>query len=186
MLKQKLAKSVLKLFGWKIEKEVELPEKCVFCIAPHTSNWDFFVGLFAYPAIGGKKKQFMIKKEWFAFPFGIFFKAVGGIPVDRSRRISTVDQLVEVCNNTDHFHLAITPEGTRKANPNWKKGFYHIAMGAGIPIMLIGIDYSRKCITAGKMFYPTGDIDKDMREIKLYYKDFKGKIPENFSIGDIE
>ena len=59
-------------------------------------------------------------------------------------------------------------------------------MGAGIPIMLIGIDYSRKCITATKMFYPTGDINKDMREIKLYYKDFKGKIPENFSIGDIE
>ena len=94
--------------------------------------------------------------------------------------------LIKIANESKIFHLAITPEGTRKANPNWKKGFYHIAIGANIPIMLIGIDYSKKCITATKMFYPTGDINKDMNEIKLYFKDFKGKNPENFSIGKIE
>ena len=182
MLKQKLAKSVLKLFGWKIEKEVELPEKCVFCIAPHTSNGDFVVGLLAYPAIGGKKKQFMIKKEWFAFPFGIFFKAVGGIPVDRSRRISTVDQLVEVCNNTDHFHLAITPEGTRKANPNWKRGFYYIAQKAKIQIALIYFDYKKKEIGIKKMFTPTDDAEADIAAIKEYYRGVSAKYPENFAI----
>ena len=87
--------------------------------------------------------------------------------------------------NSKQFHLAITPEGTRKANPNWKKGFYFIALKAQVPIMLIGIDYPTKTITSTKTIMPTGDIEKDMREIKLYFKDFHGKIPENFSIGTI-
>ena len=111
---------------------------------------------------------------------------MGGIAVDRGKRTSLVDQVIQIAKERKTFHLAITPEGTRKATPNWKKGFYHIAMGAGIPIMLIGIDYSKKCITATKMFHPTGDINKDINEIKLYYKDFKGKNPENFTIGKIE
>ena len=79
-----------------------------------------------------------------------------------------------------------TPEGTRKANPNWKKGFYYIAQGAGLPIILVAIDYEKKCITAEKVIHPSGDLDKDMREVKLYYKNFKGKYPENFSIGKVE
>jgi len=111
---------------------------------------------------------------------------MGGIAVDRSKRTSLVDQVIQIAKESKVFHLAITPEGTRKANPNWKKGFYHIAVGAGIPIMLIGIDYTKKCISATKMFEPTGDINKDMKEIKRYYKDFKGKIPANFSLGDID
>ena len=84
------------------------------------------------------------------------------------------------------FHLAITPEGTRKRNPNWKKGFYYIALKAQVPIVLIGIDYNTKTVTSTKAIMPSGDIEKDMREIKLYFKDFKGKHPENFSIGDVE
>lgn len=86
---------------------------------------------------------------------------------------------------SNQFHLAITPEGTRKANPNWKKGFYFIALKAQVPIMLIGIDYPTKTITSTKAIMPTGDIEKDMHEIKLYFKDFQGKNPENFSIGTI-
>ena len=78
------------------------------------------------------------------FPLGLFFKAVGGIPVDRSRKTSLVDQMVKHFNECKKFHLAITPEGTRKANPNWKKGFYYIALKAQIPIVLIGIDYSKR------------------------------------------
>ena len=127
----------------------------------------------------------MMKKEWFFFPLGLIFKAVGGIPVDRGRKTSLVDQMVHHFNECKKFHLTITPEGTRKANPNWKKGFYYIALGANIPIVLIGIDYEKKCITAGKYIIPSGDIDKDMREIKLYFKDFKGKHPENFALGEI-
>lgn len=182
MFKQKFSQAVLKLFGWKAVREVEIPEKCIFCIAPHTSNWDFFVGLFGYPAIGGTGKQFMIKKEWFRFPFNFFFKAIGGIPVDRSKRVSTVDQLVQVCNNTDHFHLGICPEATRSANPNWKRGFYYIAQKAGIPIALIYFDYKKKEAGLKKIFYPTGDAEADIAEIKEYYKDVTAKYPEKFAI----
>ena len=106
--------------------------------------------------------------------------------MNRDKRTSLVDQLIQIAKESKTFHLAITPEGTRKANPNWKKGFYHIAKGAGIPILLAGIDYSTKTITIGKEIHPGGDIEKDMREIKLYFKDFKGLHPENFSIGDVE
>lgn len=174
-----------KLLGWKTEVTIPDPDKYIICAAPHTSNWDLFIGKLFYGAIG-RETGFMMKKEWFFWPLGPFFKWMGGIPVDRGRRTSLVDQVIKIAKESKIFHLAITPEGTRKANPNWKKGFYHIAVGANIPIMLIGIDYTKKCISATKVFYPTGDIDKDMREIKLYYKDFKGKIPQNFSIGEID
>ena len=97
-----------------------------------------------------------------------------------------VDQVIKQVNASEKFHLAITPEGTRSPNPNWKKGFYYIALGANIPIVLIGIDYEKKCIKAGKYIIPSGDIDKDMREIKLYFKDFKGKHPHKFVLGDID
>ena len=105
--------------------------------------------------------------------------------MNRGRKSSLVDQMTEKFANSKHFHLAITPEGTRKANPNWKKGFYYIALKAQVPIMLIGIDYPSKTISSTKAVMPTGDIEKDMREIKLYFKNFKGKNPENFDLGNI-
>ena len=126
-----------------------------------------------------------MKKDWFFFPLGIIFRAMGGIPVDRSRKTSLVDQMAKHFQESKKFHLAITPEGTRKANPNWKKGFYYIALKANVPIVLIGIDYEKKVITETKAVIPTGDIDKDMREIKLYFRDFKGKNPENFDLGEL-
>lgn len=127
----------------------------------------------------------MMKKEWFFFPLGLIFKAVGGIPVDRSKKTSLVDQMAQQFAERKQFHLAITPEGTRKANPNWKKGFYYIALKAQVPIVLIGIDYPSKTISATKAIMPSGNIDADMKEIKLYYKDFKGRHPDMFTIGNI-
>lgn len=171
-----------KILGWEAIVSVPDYDKCVICAAPHTSNLDLFIGKLFYGTIGGKT-SFMMKKEWFFFPVGLLFKAVGGIPVDRGRKTSLVDQMVAVFKKRKKFHLAITPEGTRKPNPNWKKGFYHIALKAQVPIVLIGIDYEKKTISAGKSIFPSGDIEKDMREIKLYYKDFKGRHPENFVLG---
>ena len=174
-----------KHLGYKKIITQELPEKYIICMAPHTSNWDLILGqLFAHAE--GIKCNFLMKKEWFFFPLGIIFRKMGGIPVHRDKRTSMVDQLVQRIEKSDTFHLAITPEGTRSANPDWKKGFYYIALGAKIPIVLIGIDYEKKCITAGKYLLPTGDIEKDMKEIKLYFKDFKGKHPEKFTIGNID
>lgn len=173
-----------RLLGWKTHVTVPNYDKCVICAAPHTSNWDLLIGKLYYGAIG-RKTSFMMKKEWFFFPLGLIFKAVGGIPVDRKHKTSLVDQMTEKFANSKLFHLAITPEGTRKANANWKKGFYYIASKAQVPIVLVGINYPSKTITCTKAIMPTGDIEKDMREIKLYYKNFIGKNPNNFSIGNI-
>lgn len=184
-MKKKLYSFIYRhLLGWKTNVTVPYYDKCVICAAPHTSNWDLFIGKLFYGAIG-RKASFMMKKEWFFFPLGLIFKFIGGIPVDRKRNTSLVDQMAERFAHSKQFHLAITPEGTRKANPNWKKGFYYIALKAQVPIMLAGIDYPSKTISSTKVIFPTGDIEKDMREIKLYYKNFHGKIPENFSLGEI-
>lgn len=171
-----------RILGWKVVLDVPNYDKCIVCAAPHTTNWDLFIGKLYYGAIG-RKTSFMMKKEWFFFPLGLLFKAVGGIPVDRGRKTSLVDQMVNHFRTSKRFHLAITPEGTRTANPNWKKGFYYIAVKAEVPIILVAIDYPSKTITSNKVIIPSGDVDKDMREIKLYYQQFRGKHPENFATG---
>ena len=174
-----------KLLGWKTKVSAPDYDKYIICAAPHTTNWDLFIGKLFMGAIG-RELGFRMKKDWFFWPRGPICRWRGGIPVDRSRKTSVVDQMIKIAKSSQKFHLAITPEGTRKANPNWKKGFYYIAQGAGLPIILVAIDYAKKCITAEKVIHPSGDLDKDMREIKLYYKNFKGKYPENFSIGKVE
>lgn len=186
-MKQKIYQFIYKnILGWKMDVTVEIFDKCVICVAPHTSNFDLFLGKLFYGALGEKDSHFMMKKEWFRFPFGPFFRRVGGIPVHRGVKTSLVDQMAEAFNAKDKFHLAITPEATRKTNPEWKLGFYYIALGAKVPIILAAIDYEKKCIFANKVIYPSGDVVKDMREVKLYFKDFKGKHPERFDLGDLD
>ena len=182
-MKKWLSKVLLRLAGWKASslEGVHLP-KCVICVAPHTSNWDFVVGKLFYTS-QGLTAGFLMKKDWFFFPFNYIFRSMGGIPIDRSRQRSVTDQVAEMFRERKHFQVAITPEGTRKKTNDWKKGFYYIALGADIPIVLVGIDYQRKCIAAEKYICPSGNIEEDMREIKLYFKDFKGKHPERFDIG---
>jgi len=171
-----------RLMGWKSVIKVDDFNKQILCAAPHTSNWDFIIGKLFY-ASTGRKTGFMMKKEWFFFPLGGLLRSMGGIPVDRSQKNSMVEQVVNLIENSNKFSLAITPEATRSKNPHWKKGFYYIAMEANIPIVLVAIDYSTKTITAEKVIIPSGDIEKDMRDIKLYYNQFKGKNPENFATG---
>lgn len=174
-----------RLLGWKMNVTVPNYDKCVVCAAPHTTNLDLFIGKLFYGA-WGRKTSFMMKKDWFFFPLGLIFKAVGGIPVDRSRKTSLVDQMAHKFAESKKFHLAITPEGTRKRNLNWKKGFYYIALKAQVPIVLVGIDYTTKTISSTKAISLQETLKKICCEIKLYFKDFKGKHPENFSIGDID
>ena len=171
--------------GWKKNITETHPQKCIICLAPHTSNWDFIVGQL-YSHAEEMKFNFLMKKEWFFWPLGSLFKKMGGIPVYRDKASSMTNRLAEIAKKNDYFRLVITPEGTRSPRKEWKRGFYYIAKGAGIPIVLAGIDFATKTITLGKAFYPTDDIEKDMREIKLFYKDFKGYHPEQFSIGDVE
>ena len=128
---------------------------------------------------------FLMKKEWFFWPLGPIWRKLGGIPVGRDKKTSMTDNLAELARKADTFSLCVTPEGTRSLNPDWKKGFYFIAQKAGIPILLYGVDYERKLIECTRMIEPTGDVEADMKEIKLYFKNFKGKNPELFTIGDV-
>ena len=131
------------------------------------------------------QSNFLMKKEWFFWPLGPIFRSIGGIPVYRQKHTSMTDALASTAMKADTFHLCITPEGTRSLNPDWKKGFYFIAQKAQLPILLYGIDYEQRLIRCTKTVIPTGDVEADMRQIKLYYKDFKGKHPENFTIGEL-
>lgn len=167
--------------GWTKNITVDLPEKYIICLAPHTSNWDFLIGQL-YSRAEGTRINFLMKKEWFFWPLGPIFRKWGGVPVYRSKSSSMTDNLAEEARKMDEFRLCITPEGTRSPNAEWKKGFYFIALKAGIPILLYGIDYERKLIQCTKSIIPSGDFDKDMVEIKSYYKDFKGKHPEKFAL----
>ena len=174
-----------KRLGWNTNVTENHPEKFIICLAPHTSNWDFLMGEL-YMRAEGMRINFLMKKEWFFWPLGIFFRKIGGIPVYRTKKSSMTDNLAEEAQRAETFQLCITPEGTRSLNPDWKKGFYYIALKAGLPILLYGLDFERKLIQCTKTLVPTGDIDRDMREIKQYFKDFKGKYPEKFTVGDIE
>ena len=173
-----------KKWGWKVDVTAEHPDKYIICLAPHTSNWDFVIGQL-YSGAEGIKSNFLMKKEWFFWPLGPVFRKLGGIPVWRSKHTSMTDNLAATARQTKEFHLCVTPEGTRSLATEWKKGFYFIAQKAEIPILLYGVDYERKLIQCTKSVIPNGDVDLQLREIKLYYKDFKGKRPENFTIGEV-
>ena len=170
--------------GWKKNVTVEHPEKFIICLAPHTSNWDFVIGQL-YMRAEGFRINFLMKKEWFFWPLGVMLRRMGGIPVWRSKHTSMTDNLADTARERQQFRLCITPEGTRKKVSEWKKGFYFIALKAQLPVLLYGVDYKKKEIVCTESFTPTGDIESDMKHIKMYFKDFKGKKPENFSIGDI-
>ncbi len=172
------------LMGWRTDVTEPLPGKCIICMAPHTSNWDFIVGLL-YSRAEGIRSQFLMKKEWFFWPLGVVFRRLGGIPVWRDRHTSMTDRLADAAAKVGHFQLCVTPEGTRSANPDWRGGFYFIALKAGLPILLYGIDYQKRIISCTQTVVPNGDVEGQMHQIKLYYKDFKGRNPENFTIGDI-
>lgn len=169
-----------KKLGWTKCITVAHPDKFIICLAPHTSNWDFIIGQL-YAQAEGFKINFLMKREWFFWPLGVIFKSLGGIPVWRSKHTSMTDNLAETAKTKDSFKLCITPEGTRSPNTEWKKGFYFIALKAEIPILLYGVDYEKKKIVCTDSFTPSGNIDEEMPKIKSYFKDFKGKKPENFA-----
>jgi 1-acyl-sn-glycerol-3-phosphate acyltransferase len=171
---------LLKALGWKSALNVDIPPKSVICVAPHTSNRDFFIGMIFYRSIIGKP-HFLMKKDWFFFPLGYFLKRLGGIPVNRKKKTFLSEQMVKLFNSNKYFQLAIAPEGTRKRNAQWKSGFYYIALNAGVPISLAYIDYWKKEIGVFDIFHPTGNVDKDIASIKQYYRHVRGRYPDDFT-----
>lgn len=174
-----------KWLGWDSRVTVPHRDKCVICIAPHTSNWDFLIAELYYAALG-RRAAFLMKREWFFWPIKALWKWMGGIPVNREKNNRLTDRLAEQATQAPHFNLAVTPEGTRSRNPKWKLGFYFIALKAGLPIQLYAIDYKEKCICCTRELFPTGDIGHDMAEITAYYSHFTGKHPERFALCDRE
>lgn len=175
-----LCKTILRIAGWQVRITVPDYPKCIICVAPHTSNWDFILGKLAYGAVG-RKAGFLMKESWFFFPLGCIFRAMGGIPVPRRRGSSLVDEIVRKFNSSERMAIAITPEGTRSRTTQWRHGFLHIAMQAQVPIVLGAIDFARKEILIEKTFRPSGDVESDMAEIKGFYRQFTAKYPEKFS-----
>ena len=178
---QKFSRWVFKVLGWKAVVTVEEPPKSVICVAPHTSNWDFIIGKLYYWSLG-RQSSFLMKKSWFFFPAGILLRSMGGIAVDRSKRTSVTEQMAEEFNKHESFHLAITPEGTRKLISKWKMGFYHIAVQAKVPIQLAYIDYEKKEMGISGILYPSDDEEADLVIIQAFYKSVNPKHPEKFFI----
>jgi 1-acyl-sn-glycerol-3-phosphate acyltransferase len=176
-----LALFILKLFGWRIVGTLpQTVKKVIVVMAPHTSNWDFFMGWLGYSALGLKSK-YLIKKEAFFFPLGFLIKKVGGIPVNRGRN-SVVHQVSELFKKSEGLILTVTPEGTRALNFHWKRGFYNIAQQADVPLVLGFLDYKEKIGGLGPLIYITGDYEKDMKVIENFYKDKTARFPQNFNL----
>lgn len=172
------ARFILKLFGWKIDEHApEGVKKCVVVVGPHTSNWDFILGRLAFFMYGIKPK-ILIKKELFFPPMGWILKWMGGIPVDRKKNNNITDLAVNLFNENETMYMVFTPEGTRKYNPNWKKGFYYIALKANVPIYICYMDYEKKIGGFHSPYYPTGDVDHDIAYIKSIMGQYKGKFPD--------
>lgn len=166
------------LTGWKMVGKRPEISKYVLIVAPHTSNWDFFIGV-AARSVSDLRSDYLAKDSLFKIPVvGWFLRKVGGHPVNRSKRTNMVDQVVALFHEKKEFVLTITPEGTRSYNPDWKTGFYRIAHKAGVPIVMVAFDYQNKQVIYNEPFLPTGDLEKDLETIKAYYRTIKGKYPE--------
>jgi len=168
-----------KLAGWTIvgdfPKDVK---KYIIVVAPHTSGWDFLIGLLVR-SIKQVEAYFIGKDSLFKPPLGWLFRALGGYPVDRSKRTNFVDSVVDLFNSKESFAIAIAPEGTRKRVEKLKTGFYYIALGAKIPIVLGKLDYEHKIVEIAEPMYLSGNIDHDFEKIVSFFRGVKGKYPEN-------
>lgn len=175
------ARFVFGLFGWHGENELPNFPKMVIIGAPHTSNWDGAV-FYIMTLILRAKLKFIGKHTLFRFPYGGLMRWAGGIPINRSTTKNAVEQVIDAFNESDNLALAIAPEGTRKKTDHWKTGFYYIALGAKVPIVMATIDYRRRVCSIGPHFMPSGDIDKDFEIIQQYYADKVGRHPHRKSV----
>ncbi|MFQ3201778.1 MAG: 1-acyl-sn-glycerol-3-phosphate acyltransferase [Zhongshania sp.] len=172
-----LFKILTRLRGWEVVGEKPSHKKYVLIAAPHSSNWDF-------PTMMGAAFVLGLDVHWIGkhtlFPKGIVgfvMRWFGGISIDRGKANNTVDQIIEQYALRDDLLVLIAPEGTRSKVDNWKAGFYHIAVGAGVPIYLSFLDTRKRQTGIGKVFYPSGDYEKDLAEIKAFYSDKVGFNP---------
>ncbi len=185
---EKAAEQSLRMMRWEIDNHWPLDlDQCVMIAAPHTSNWDALYARLALKALG-VNVRLTIKDSYMKFPFGPFVRAMGGIGIDRrpkeagQERLSMVQVMTDLFKTHPKLVMLVTPEATRAKQEKWKTGFYHVALNANVPIALAYMDYKNKKTGVGKIVYPTGDMEKDMKEIMDFYANIHAKFPENFSV----
>lgn len=148
-------------------------------VAPHTSGWDFIIGVLYRSALQLTHARYLGKMELFRPPFGFIFKWLGGTPVNRSSSQNMVDEVVKIFNQHDRFALALSPEGTRKRVERLRTGFYNIAKNAGVPIVMVGLDFKNKRVIFSKPFMPSDNQQHDFDHILKFFGPIKGKYPDN-------
>ena len=176
---RQLCKFYLDKKGWQFKGKAHIElKKFIVIVAPHTSNFDFFLGIMVRSVMRMNKTKFLGKSQLFKFPYGILFRKMGGYPVERGQKNNLVESVIDIFNSHDEFSISLSPEGTRSKVDRLKTGFYHIARQANIPILMIGFDYGTRTIVFRKPFYPTIDAVADFKEIIGFFASFKGDIPE--------
>lgn len=177
-----LAKFIyFKLLGWKVVGNVNFSKdsvkKAVIIAAPHTSWHDFYIGLLLRK-ITNVKTNFIGKKELFTWPFGYYFRAIGGKPLDRTPGQNKVGAIAQLFEGEDEFRLTLAPEGTRKKVDNWKTGFYYIAKAAKVPIIMFTLDFENKQNKVSEPFYPSDNMEADFNYMRSFFKDVIGKVKD--------
>jgi 1-acyl-sn-glycerol-3-phosphate acyltransferase len=177
----RLSQWILKRLGWTVHANLPDLDKYVIIAAPHTSNWDFPIGILTAKALK-LKVRWMGKDSLFRWPFGWFFRAIGGTPVHRGKGRRHIKQMADLFARSSQLILALAPEGTRSKTDHWKTGFHFIARAANVPILMGYLDFGHKRLGIDGMFYPGDDIEADFSMIREFYKNIVGKNPENTSL----
>ena len=178
-----IAKLIFAVSGWKVDPQSPTHiRRAVMTAAPHTSNWDIVYARAAFFLLG-LPVRFTIKKEWMRFPFGLILRPLGAIPIDREyrhgKKVSMVQAMIELFDQYDELIILITPEGTRQYTPEWRSGFYRVAQGAHVPIMMGYLDYQNKIAGVSTIVLsPSGNIDTDIATMKDFYRTIPGRHPE--------
>ena len=175
----------LKLKGWRFNGAFPNRAKMIVAVAPHTSNWDFFIGI-SIKFCFRLKIQFLGKHSIFVPVVGSVLRAWGGIPVERTKKHGVVEQMTDIFEQQDELILCLSPEGTRKRIEKWKTGFIQIARKAEVPILLIGLDYQKKTIEIGPVVSVGEDVEAAMQQIFNFFSGINAKYPESFHIPEID
>ena len=178
-----LAKLIyFKILGWKVVGNTNFSKdtikKAVLISAPHTHNFDFIIGLLLRKVVD-LKSNYLGKKELFVWPIGYYFRAVGGVPVDRKNKENKVETIAKLFDDKEEFRLTLAPEGTRSKVDNWRTGFYYIAKKANVPIIMFTLDYQNKQNKVSRPFYPTDNLEEDFKYMKSFFNGVKGKVSKN-------
>ena len=178
-----VGRTALKLMGWRIEGELPRLDKFVAIGAHHTSNWDFVIFI-ALKFVLRLNARWFGKHSIFRWPFGGLMRSWGGIPIQRHLSLNMVEQAIQGFRDNREFILVLSPEGTRRKVERWKMGFYHIALGAGVPIVLGALDYQNRRVVIAPTFLPTGDEQADLAAMLAFFRPYVPKKPEYAFHGD--